>query len=300
MKEENARDSVTEKEASVLLFGVGTALRKFLLYSELLVVVCGRTLEGHQLTPKLVYFLVLREETVAAEVHSVSVITSGTRNTADIFAFLKNDRLDVGLLKKLVSGCQTRRTRADDYCCFLVHSNRTPCLFIYYRRKKPKKVSSFPNIFSKILFKRKKSLVFKLIRIDPTVFYRLKLTFLIGKIDRITVNVGLGKIAESVESADLKASVLAPAVNVLVLAKLVYRRLVRSCRSINAVASFISYCTVTENRSRDTRKLFFKLELAVSLVDVKAVLFRSLGAVGLDGKVLVSVAIKEAGIFFTS
>ena len=141
--------TVAEKEYSVLLLGIGTALRKLLLYSELLVVIRGCTLERHKLTPELIYFLVLREETVSAEVHSVSVITRGTRNTADIFAFLKNDRLDVGLLEKLVSGCQTRGTRADDYCCFLVHSNRTPCLFIYYRRKKPKKVSSFPKYFFK-------------------------------------------------------------------------------------------------------------------------------------------------------
>ena len=56
---------------------------------------------------------------MTAKVHTVAIVTRGTRNTADVFAFLKNDRLDVGLLEKLICRSQTRRSRADDYSCFL-------------------------------------------------------------------------------------------------------------------------------------------------------------------------------------
>ena len=59
MQEKNTRDTVAKQEYSIFFFGVGAALCKILLYSELFIVISGCALKGHKLTPKLVYFLVL-------------------------------------------------------------------------------------------------------------------------------------------------------------------------------------------------------------------------------------------------
>ena len=114
-------DSVPVQHHPIRLFRVRTTLSQLHFPAQHLIVVGGSTLSGKDVSPKLVDVLILGEETVTAKVHSVSVMLCRSGNTADKFAFLKNDRLDVGLLEELVRGSKARGTRADNYSSFLIH-----------------------------------------------------------------------------------------------------------------------------------------------------------------------------------
>ena len=117
MKEKNSRDPVSEKHYSVLGLGVGAAHRKLFFNPELFVVICRCALHGDKLAPELVDLGILREESVSAKVHSVTLVNSGAGDSADIFALLKNYGFYICLFKELICRGKSCRACSDDYSC---------------------------------------------------------------------------------------------------------------------------------------------------------------------------------------
>ena len=85
--------TVTCQHHPVFLLRIRSACRQGHLASQLLIIVGGSALQGHNLVPPLCYPVVLGEETVSADIHPVAIVTHCAGDTADLLTLLQNQYL---------------------------------------------------------------------------------------------------------------------------------------------------------------------------------------------------------------
>lgn len=93
------------------------------LTTKLLIVVGRSALQRQDVLPPIHHAVILREETMTANIHTVAIVLDGTGDSTEFTAgFEECDVVLIGaaVLKKFVCGGQTRRATTDDYDRLLI------------------------------------------------------------------------------------------------------------------------------------------------------------------------------------
>ena len=121
-----------------LVFDLGVRAARFhvMLAIELLIIVGGRTLQRKRVLPPIHDAIVLREETVAADIHAVSIVLHGAGNAAEFMGFFQNSNvvpIGTAVLDQFPSRGQASRATADNHYGLLVGHVQSPyvksCIF---------------------------------------------------------------------------------------------------------------------------------------------------------------------------
>ena len=116
---ENPGNPVPAQHDAVLLLGIGTAGIERNVPAKGNIVRGGRALAWHHLIPPRIDLGDLREETVPAHIHTVSLILHGSGNTAELVALLEDCNLVVpGSVQQLIGSGQAGRAGADNQSLF--------------------------------------------------------------------------------------------------------------------------------------------------------------------------------------
>ena len=105
-----------EQHHAVFLLGIGAVLgQRFVVLVKQNIVFRLGTLQRQHLLPPAHDPVVLREEPVSAQIHTVAVILNGLRYAAYVLRCFAYYGKNVRLLQQFVCGCQTGRAGAYDH-----------------------------------------------------------------------------------------------------------------------------------------------------------------------------------------
>ncbi len=111
----DSRHALPAKHYAVSFFRIGAVFRKRDRAVQDDVVERRRALQRHQIFPPFRDAGILGKETVAADVHPVTVVADSFRNSADFAGFFKDCHVEIfSRFQEFNSRRQSRRTRADD------------------------------------------------------------------------------------------------------------------------------------------------------------------------------------------